>query len=192
MQFGPEDLVALSMHYLMGLASACCVSAIIVAAVVLTGRISHRTVPVGRTALLALAPLLFWGVYVAGTLGEQKTLVLLDSESDGVAELVYKRDFKHQVTTLDSAITLAVDRHQPPGVRFYASCLIADLSSTNDGKFVSNLLSRLDSAPEFETRFFGGNTMTAPFYTSGRAQPRLSVREIVSRRLQDLHRVEEK
>ncbi len=192
MEFGPEDLVALGMHYLIGLAGASCVSAIIVAAVLLTKRISHRTVTVRLTALLALAPLVFWAVYVVGTLGEHKTRVLLDSESDGVAELVYNRDFKHQVTTLDKAISLAVDKHQPPGVRFYASCLVADLSSTNDETFVSNLLSRLDSAPAFETRFFGGNTMTTPFYTSGHAQPRLSVREIVSRRWHDLHRAEEK
>jgi len=184
--------VALCMHYLVGLAGACCVSAIIVAAVVLTGRISHRTVAVGLTAPLALAPLFFWGIYVAGTLGEQKTFVLLDSESDGVAELVYEHDFKRQVTTLDRAISIAIDRHQTPGVRFYASCLIADLASTNDEKFVSSLLSRLDSAPEFEARFFSGNTMTAPFYASGRVQPRLSVRGIVSRRLQDLHRTDEK
>jgi hypothetical protein len=126
--------------------------------------------------------LVCWVVYFMATCELTYTLVLLGSESSQVAERTYVNRFKRQVNTLDGAVRLAVNRHQEPNVRFYASCLIADMLATNDAS-VAAVFKRIENADLIETQFFDGNRLTDGFYVPGHAQVHLPVRDIVERRL---------
>ena len=66
------------------------------------------------------------------------------------------------------------------------SILIAEKSSKLGDSELEDLLKRTDNAPVIQTQFIGGNSLTAEFYFPGRSQPRISIREIVQRRLQHL------
>ena len=81
---------------------------------------------------------------------------------------------------------LAVGRHKPPNVRFYAACRVADILATNEEFMVRQILKQVDDAPIIETQFIGGNKLNATFYVPGRAQPHLSVRSVIEQRLLEL------
>ena len=136
--------------------------------------------------VLAPASFVCWVVYFLFTCELTYTLIMLDSESSGVAERIYDNRFKRQVDTLDRAVGLAVNEHQAPNVRFYAACRIADMLVTSNDAVVASALKRVENAPIFETKFFGGNRLTEKFYDPGHYQVRLPVRDIVRRRLQFL------
>jgi RHS repeat-associated protein len=184
MLLGPDDLVMLFTRYLPSV--VCCVlaSILIGLGIILTKRLRMA---LGYYVILPpLIPLVCWVLYFAATSKLAVTLTLLDSESASVAERTYSSSFKKPVTTYDQAIRLAVDKRQPPNVRFYASCLLAEMLATKNNVVVAATLKRLDGAPEVETQFIGENELTREFYVSGHEQSRLLVREIVERRLSHL------
>jgi hypothetical protein len=183
MLLGPDDLVMLFIRYLPSV--ICCVLASILI-IVPTKKL--RLASGFYVILPSLIPLVCWALYFAATYKLAVTLTLLDSESASVAERTYSSSFKKQVTTSDQAIRLAVHERQPPNVRFYASCLLAEMVATQDNVVVEATLKRLDGAPEVQTQFIGENELTREFYVSGHEQPRLSVRGIVERRLSVLRR----
>jgi hypothetical protein len=188
MLFGPDDLVIFGVHYLPSLALTATVAILIFAVIVR----AKRLIPtVGRLPSLApyltLIPLIVWIMYFCFTCQSTATLVLLGSESAGVAEIVYTNRFRNE-RTLEDAVRLCIDKHQPPNVRFYAACLVADNLATNKEKSELEILQRIDKAPTIETQFIGGNGLTEKFYVPGHAQPHLTAREIVEQRLQDIRR----
>lgn len=183
MGYGPEDLVALFIRYIPSAIVCVLASVAIGFGIIFTKRLR---LGLGYYGLLAaLTPLLCWIVYFVTTSEMAITLTLLDSESAQVAERAYNSRFKALVTTPEQAIRLAADKHQPPNVRFYASCLLAEMLATEDAARVEKTLNGLESAPLIETQFIGENDLTGGFYVSGHEQPRLSVRGIVERRLSD-------
>jgi hypothetical protein len=187
MEFGPDDLVMFGLHYMPSLILAVVMSTAVVVAIYFAKRLSpkfDRLAPLG-TCLLA-APLVFWLIYVVATSSFTSTLILLDSESSKAAENTYDNSFKKQVVTVDAAVRLAVSKHQAPNVRFYASCLIADMLVTNDNTTVIKVLKKVENSPIIKTEFFDGNKLTDSFYIPGHAQPSLTVQEIVERRLREL------
>jgi hypothetical protein len=113
-------------------------------------------------------------------------LILLDSESSEAAESAYVNRFRMQVKTVETAVRLATNKHQAPNVRFYASCLIADMVAAKDDTAVSMVLEEVEGAPVIETQFFGGNRLTEIFYVPGHLQVQLPVRDIVEKRLQQV------
>ena len=117
-------------------------------------------------------------------------LTLLDTESAGVAEIAYEERFKREVKTLDEAVRLAVNKHRAPNVRFYAACLVAERLFISDELVVTDTLKRVDVAPMIDAQFIGGNRLTARFYAQGRAQPHLTVRQVIEQRLLDLRTFE--
>lgn len=184
MDFGPEDLLEFGRYYLPSLLCSLVACAALLAASVIAARLRLnrrrlRILLVGLTPL----PLVCWVVYYSVTAELSYTLVLLGSESSQVAERTYFNRFKKQVSTLDAAVRLAVNKHQEPNVRFYASCLIADMLTTNQDMAVKAVFQRVKEAEVIETEFFDGNTLTDGFYVPGHAQVQLPVRDIVERRL---------
>ncbi|HUE36009.1 MAG TPA: hypothetical protein VMO20_01360, partial [Candidatus Acidoferrum sp.] len=177
MEFGPEDLLDLGLYYLPSLIVTIAISITIFWAVIFLKRPSSEFS--NRLALAILSVLVvmfFWSVYVVSTSRLAGTLVMLDSESSDTAEHIYDTQFRTDVSTVDEAARLAVNGHQAGSVRFYASCLIADMLVTNDDVTVKEVLNRLDGSPVIETEFFGGNSLTEPFYIPGHEQPELTAR----------------
>lgn len=137
-------------------------------------------------SIVVPTPVICWLFYVAFTGHLTSTLILLDSESAQTAEKTYDYRFKSEVKTLDEAVRLAVNKHQTPSVRFYASCLIGDMLVSNSDVVVSNVLTKVRNAPVIDTDFFGGNRLTESFYTPGHAQAHLYPGEVIEQRLQKL------
>ena len=187
MEFGPEDLLEFGRYYLASLLWSLLGTIVIFAGSVLVGRLrpDRRSLRIAAFCLTPL-PLVCWGVYVAATSELTYTLVLLGSESSQVAERTYVTRFKTQVTTLDGAVGLAASRRQEPNVRFYASCLIADMLATNRNVALEAVLKRVQNADIIQTQFFDGNKLTDGFYVPGHAQVNLPVREIVEQRIRML------
>ena len=187
MDIGPEDMVEFCIHYLPGLGCAILASVGILVSIHFGKKLRPKLADYEALRLiLVAAPLTFWMIYFVSTAELSFTLVMLGSENSGAAEWAYVNRFKKQVTTVDAALDLAVAKHQWSNVRFYSSCLIADLLVTNNDAAVKTILERLDGAPMVDTEFFGGNHLTDQFYIPGRSQVHLPVREIVERRLRVL------
>jgi hypothetical protein len=187
MEFGPDDLVMFGIYYVPSLIIVIVTFVAILAAIVFVERFRPqfaRLAPLG--VCLLPVPFVIWVFYFVSTSDLTTTLILLDSESSGTAEKTYSNTFKAQVNTVDAAVRLAVNRHQAPNVRFYASCLIADMLVTNDDATVVKVTKEVEDAPVIETEFFGGNRLTKSFYIPGHVQPSLTVQEIVEQRLQEL------
>ncbi len=184
MEIGPEDIVEFGIHYLPSLVLAILMSVAILVAVIFGNKLQPKFAQY-RTLFLCLlpAPLVCWVIYFASTSELTFTLTMLGSESSQAEEHAYDNQFKMEVTTVDAAVHLAVARHQEPNVRFYASCLIADMLVTNDDAAVQKVLKKIDDAPIVDTEFFGANRLTGQFYIPGRSQVHLPVREIVEQRL---------
>ncbi len=189
MNFGPDDFVELCIRYLPGLAFSIIIS---IAILVVVNLAKRRRPQFAYWSVLKLyatpAPLVCWAIYFTSTVELNYTLTLLGSESSQVAERAYENRFRAEVVTLDKAVSLAVAKHEEPNIRFYASCLVADLLATKDDYVIAQTLNKVDGAPIIETEFFDGNRLTEKFYVPGRAQPQLSVRKIVEQRLQDIHK----
>jgi hypothetical protein len=187
MEFGPEDIVEFGLYYLPSLVLAAATSVAILAAIIFGRRLrpifAHLT---GFGVCLVTGPLVSWVIYFVSTSEFTSTLVLLNSESSEVAEWSYFSRFKPQVATLDTAVGLAVDEGQEPNVRFYASCLIAEMLATNDDAVSVKVLNEVKGAPIIGTQFFGGNALTDKFYVPGHDQVHLPVQDIVERRLREL------
>jgi hypothetical protein len=182
-----DDMVMLSLYYLPSLLFA--IAASVMMLVILLVAKSLRQKWDRWTAwiwCLLPVPVICWCFYVTFTVQFASTLILLDSESAQTAENAYDYRFKSQVKTLDGAVRLAVNTQQSPSVRFYASCLVADLLATNNDVAVSNVLRRVEKAPVIDTDFFGGNRLTRDFYIPGRAQAHLYPSEIIEQRLENL------
>jgi hypothetical protein len=186
MTMGPEDLVALGLHYLPSLLLALVLAVGALTAIARTGRMITRPLPRWLRVFAPLVPIGVWIVYLTVTLKLTTTLTLLDSESAGVAELVYQRDLKPSGLTVKNALRLTRDHHLPPNVRFYAACFIADMMATNSDAEVEAVLQLADRAPAIDAQFIGSNSLTEDFHVPGRAQPHLSVRQVVERRLRHL------
>jgi hypothetical protein len=187
MGFGPEDLLEFGLHYLPSLVwSVLTCAAIFIAGVLVVRRRPDRRRVGGVMACLAAVPLVCWVVYFACTSELTYTLVSLGSENSGFAERIYFTRFKAQVTTLDTAVRLAVSRHQEPNVRFYACCLIAESLQADSSAAAEAVLKRLENADVIQTQFFGGNSLTEGLYVPGHAQVELTPREIVERRMRKL------
>jgi hypothetical protein len=187
MEFGPEDLLEFGRYYLSSLLWSVFACVVVLIAGVLVVRLRPERPRLGTVMVcLAAVPLVGWVVYFAATSKLTYTLVLLGSESSGVAERTYFTRLKEQVTTLDRAVRLAVTRRNEPNVRFYACCLIADMLQTNTSAAAEAVLKRVENADAIQTQFFGGNRLTDGFYVPGHAQVDLPVREIVERRIRML------
>ena len=152
MDFGPEDLLEFGIYYLPSLLLAAFMSLAILAATVVARRLRPKF-RYWATFRVVLVPASFvcWVVYFLFTCELTYTLIMLDSESSGVAERIYDNRFKRQVDTLDRAVGLAVNEHQAPNVRFYAACRIADMLVTSNNAVVASALKRVENAPIFET-----------------------------------------
>ncbi len=179
---GPEDIVALCASYAPSL--LICLVGCLASWVLLARRPSSRFSAPIKPYLIA-APAIAWLAYTAMTIRWRATLTFLDSEDAALAEITYRKAFQ-PAATVEQAIGLAVDGHLAPNVRFYAASLIAEKSSKLGDSELEDLLKRTDNAPVIQTQFIGGNSLTAEFYFPGRSQPRISIREIVQRRLQHL------
>lgn len=189
MEFGPDDLVMIVRHYLPSLIASILISLALLGMVFFGKRRNPKFNNWPLVAVcVSVAPLAFWFVHFASTSKPTYTLTLLNSESSDTAERIYDSRFKAEVCTLDAAVNLAVSRYEAPNVRFYASCLIADMLITNSDSTVAAILKKVDGAPIIETEFFDGNRLTQKFYTPGHVQAKLSVRDIVEQRLQELRK----
>jgi hypothetical protein len=187
MEFGPDDLVMLGLRYLPSLLSSIIVCAAILGIIGLARRRFPKFRHWPALSLCVLAtPLICWLIYLASTCKLAYTLTLLNSESSQVAERTYENRFRMEVGTLGAAVRIAVSKREAPNVRFYASCLVADMLAAKDGGVVAKTLANVDGAPMIETQFFGGNRLTDAFYVPGHMQPQLSVRTIVEKRLESL------
>jgi len=189
MEFGPEDLLEFGIYYLPSLALSVLVSLTVLLVTIIAKRLrpKFRYLPL-LSFCVSLAPMGWWLVHFLATCSLTYTLILLGSESSGVAERTYEHRFKSQVNSLAGAVGLATSRHQEPNVRFYAACLVGDMLLTNDTVVVERTLKDLEGAPIVETQFFGGNNLTEGFYVPGHDQVRLPVRDIVQRRLENLRK----
>src|SRR5258708_6028920 len=158
MEFGPEDLLEFCRYYLASLLCSLvvCVAILVVTLLIARLRPDRRSLRVFGVCLVPL-PLVCWVVYFMATSELAYTLVLLGSESSQVAERTYVNRFKRQVNTLDAAVRLAVSKHQEPNVRFYASCLVADMLATNDNAAAEAVFKRIENADTIRTQFFDGN-----------------------------------
>ena len=186
MEFGPEDLFEFGRYYLPSLIVAGATTVAILVALIFGRRFRAKSARHAvLTACLVVAPLVCWTIYFAATAGLTSTLILLGSESSEVAERAYFNRFGKQVNSVDAAVRLAVNKHQESNVRFYASCLVADMLATNDDATAASVLKKVESAPIIETEFFGGNGLTEKFYIPGRAQVHLPVRDIIEQRLRE-------
>ena len=186
-EFGPDDLIMSVIHYLPSLVFAVIASLIVIGAIVVIKRQWPKSNCRKNLGLcLVPIPMICWVIYFGSTLGFTETSILLNSESAQVAEKIYETRFKKQINTLDSAVCLAVDKRQAPNVRFYASCLIADMLATNDDTVVVKVSKTVENAPTIETQFIGGNELTDEFVIQGHVQPPLSVRGIIEKRLLDI------
>ncbi|MBW8865166.1 MAG: hypothetical protein JF609_09650 [Verrucomicrobia bacterium] len=183
-QIGPDDFVMVCLHYLPSLIGAIFVCFTISSIFIFFAfKRPHKKAAVLAISVLAILPLLLWMAYVISSRNLTTTLVLLDSEDAQTAERTYNKGFKTEVNTLENAVELAIDSHNPPNVRFYASCLIADMLSANTNLDQGVLFNKVGGAPIIETQFIGGNSLTDEFVTPGHQQARLSVRELIERRL---------
>src|SRR5882672_5595699 len=187
MEFGPEDLLEFGRYYLPSLICSLVACVVIFMASMLPTRFrpSSGFRRIFGVCLVPLPPVC-WLIYFIVTSDLTYTLVLLGSESSAVAERTYVNRLRKQVNTLDAAVRLAVNKHQEPNVRFYASCLIADMLVTNDGAMTEAVFKKVENAEEIQTEFFDGNRLTDGFYVPGHAQVHLPVRDIVERRLRAL------
>jgi hypothetical protein len=156
MEFGPDDLVELAFYYLPGLIFAVVLSITIFAMGLFAKRLQAKlNLSMTKRVLFAFMPLVCWIFYCTLTFNFAVTLVSLNSESAGLAEHTYQTTFKEQVNTLDKALALAVNKRQPGDVRFYASCLLAEmLTNCSDAK-ISAVLQEVDGAREIDTEFLG-------------------------------------
>jgi len=184
MDFGPEDVLEFGRHYVPSLLWSlfACVSVLATAVFVMRSCPNRRRLKIVAFGFVPL-PLVCWAAYVMATAELTYTLVLLGSESSQAAERTYERRFKRQVKTLDAAVRLAVSQHQEPNVRFYASCLIADMLATNQSVEAKSVVQRVKNAEGVETEFLDGNSLTEGFYVPGQTQVNLPVQEIIERRL---------
>ncbi|HWX19908.1 MAG TPA: hypothetical protein VN578_08390 [Candidatus Binatia bacterium] len=190
MEFGLDDLLMLGIRWLPSFFCSFIASAAILGLAAVGKRLRPRFAYWRALATyLAPVPLIFWVIHSASTTKLDYVLTLLNSESSQVAERAYESRFGAEVSTLDEAVRLAVSGCEAPNVRFYASCLVADILVTNKSQSATaQALSKVDRAPTIKTQFFGGNRLTDRFYTPGHVQPQLSVRNIVEQRLQDLRK----
>ena len=180
MEFGPDDLVMYGIYYLPSLITAIVTSLALLVTFFFTKRVGLKSQRLRILhGLLVPLPLICWVAYFVFTSDRVATLTLLDSESDHVAEKTYETKFKSSINTLNSAIDLAIGKRQPPNVRFYASCRIADLLVNSNEATTQGVLKQVEHASIIETQFFGGNRLTQDFYVPGHVQARVSVREIV-------------
>jgi hypothetical protein len=189
MEFGPDDLVMFGIRYWPSLVFSIIASAAVLGIISFARRRfpRFRRWPV-LTLCLVPAPLICWVIYFAPTCKMAYTLTLLNSESSQVAERTYENRFRTEVGTLDAAVRIAVSKREAPNVRFYASCLVAEMLAAKDDAVVAKTLSKVEDAPIIETQFFGGNRLTDGFYIPGHVQPQLSVRRIVEQRLESLRK----
>lgn len=187
MNFGPEDFLEFALRYLPSFAWSVLICAVtFIAGIFVVRRRPHFRRVGSATVCLAAVPLVCWIVYFVSTSKLSYTLVSLGSESSHVAERTYLTSFKAQVTTVDSAVRLALSKHQEPNVRFYACCLIADMLETNSSAEVEGVLKRVENAGVIQTQLIGGNSLTEGFYVPGHAQVELPPREIIERRIRML------
>jgi hypothetical protein len=126
-----------------------------------------------------------WLTYFAITARRVFTVTLLDAENNTLAEAAYKNLFD---VDLGQAVDLAVNKHQPDNVRFYACCRIADLLTTNNENTAQSVFIKVANAPAIVPYFFGTNHLTYGFFTPGYSEGPFSVREIIERRLRVLHK----
>ncbi|HEY1799874.1 MAG TPA: hypothetical protein VGG46_02975 [Terriglobales bacterium] len=146
-----------------------------------------------RKAIGALSiplPFICWVIYFVFSVHFTKTLVLLNSESAGIAEETYNTSFKEEVKTVNRAMGLVFDKGEAPNVRFYASCLIADMMANSNGAEVTQILQKVEDAPIIEPEFIGGNSLTAEFFTPAQALSPLTVRDVIETRLRNIRQRE--
>src|SRR5579863_237946 len=184
MECGPDDLVMLGIRLLRSLPLVVIIYSAIAVGIVLGVRrwpkLASQKMPF---AILILLPIVCWMIYSLANLELDYTLTLLNSESSQVAEHTYDNRFKRQVKTIEQAIALAVNGNEAPNVRFYASCLVADMLVSNDEPFVTKVLKETENAPLIETQFFGGNRLTAGFYVPGHDQVHIYPSDLIRQRL---------
>jgi hypothetical protein len=129
-----------------------------------------------------------WMVYFFSTASQNMTLALLGSESPEAAEFAFQKDFKLH---LNQAIRLATrDRGQDDiegqTVRFYAACRIADIMQSSNHDFQNKILNQVQDASIVTPTFIGTNSINFIFGDPNRGQPRVTVSEIIQRRLSEL------
>ncbi len=188
MEFGPDDLVMFGLYYVPSLGLALLAALLLLIAPLIGKRLRPGFVHWPVLFFCVPVPLIWFVFHLVATCGFARTLVLLNSESSQVAERTYDNSFRWQVKTVDEAVRLAVGRCQPPNVRFYASCLIADMLATDDVGEAAKVLERVETAPAIGTQFFGGNRLTEKFYVPGHEQVHLAVGDIIERRLEDIRK----
>ena len=128
-----------------------------------------------------------WGIYFLSTASQNMTLTLLGSESPEAAEFAFQKDFK---LNLNQAIWLATSN--PAGddaggqnVRFYAACRIADILESSNRDFQDRIVNQMRDAPIITPGFIGTNSINCVFGDPNQGQPRLTVAEIIRRRLSE-------
>jgi hypothetical protein len=185
LNLGLDDLLMFAVYYLRSFVVAGLAMIVLLVASFFVRRLSsgHSSSAMCLLWVSAL-PIVCWVVYFCLTCSFTKTLIILNSESDDAAEMAYERLFKRQVTTVDRAVDLAIDTGEAPNVRFYAACLVADLLTNASSNEVDRVLIRVENAPRIEPGFMGGNRLTDQFYIPGHVPPSLSVKTIVTTRLE--------
>lgn len=120
-------------------------------------------------------------------------MALLGSESPEAAEFAFQKGFN---LNLNQAIKLAIrnpgdgeDAVGGQNVRFYAACRIADILESSNRDFQNRILDQVQDVPIITPGFIGTNSINCIFYVPNREQPRLTVAEIIQRRLSQLEGV---
>jgi cell division protein FtsB len=183
-QIQPEDWGMFVLHYLPSLLVASVVAMAGGVLIVIAKRKGESRPRNKIRLVLCVAPIMIWFAFFAVTAKWTLTVKALDSEFDGAAEYAYRNLLPEKVRSADDALRLAMDSHQIQNVRFYAACFAADLLATNDDTTVQIALKKVENAPIVTPGFFGTNAINFTFYVPGYAQPRLSVREVIMRRLE--------
>jgi hypothetical protein len=187
MLVGPEDYLEVFISYGNSFLLTAVVSVALWIAVRYMQRGSNRSRFWTDFGICVVAiPAVCWIMYFTITIPFNSTLIFLDSESSNLAEYVYENNFKKEVSTLDAAVRLAVDYRQFPSVRFYASCLIAEMLTTNNEQVLTKVLKEVEGAPLIETQFIGGNRLTTDFYIPGHDQVHIYPGDVIQRRLRSL------
>lgn len=177
------DLIAFIFSYLPMLAVWLIVTVLLGIGLVFARRKNNQPPRSKRVAPVLLASIVAWIIYFAATAQRSWAIAMLGSERDQTAEYAYQNNFR---VSLRDALSIAQNDSYSGNVRFYAAFRAADLLATADDRLVSEALNRVESAPAFQTGFFGWNGLTRGYFQPGYQEGPYEVGDLIRRRLQNL------
>lgn len=174
---GPDDVVLVAWNY----AASVVVCLALVAAAMLA-RITRKPV-IRRFSFIPMIATICIIANIVITFRMTKCLTLLNSEDQTVAADSFSEFVNSKIVSCEQAVLFIKDVNQPPTVRFYLSCMIADKLNHSDSNAVEVILQSLKDAPQITPIFYGTNTINFPFYNAEGGFGGFSAQKIVEIRL---------